>query len=53
MLKCKGKYFDAMDSRLTPLARIRTHSASFCEKNYGVTFPLMKKSDVNGDNANE
>ena len=27
--------------------------ATFCEKNYGVTFPLMAKSDVNGDNANE
>lgn len=28
-------------------------SASFCTKNHGVTFPLMKKSDVNGDNTNE
>jgi len=27
--------------------------ASFCQLNHGVTFPLMKKSDVNGDNANE
>jgi len=27
--------------------------ASFCELNHGVTFPLMAKSDVNGDNANE
>ncbi|KIJ13435.1 GSH peroxidase family [Paxillus involutus ATCC 200175] len=26
--------------------------ASFCERNHGVTFPLMKKSDVNGDDAN-
>ncbi|KAL9714257.1 Glutathione peroxidase 2 [Leucoagaricus gongylophorus] len=26
---------------------------SFCSLNYGVTFPLMKKSDVNGDNTNE
>ncbi|KAF9223749.1 glutathione peroxidase [Gyrodon lividus] len=26
--------------------------ASFCERNHGVTFPLMKKSDVNGDNTN-
>jgi len=26
--------------------------ASFCELNYGVTFPLMKKSDVNGEHAN-
>jgi glutathione peroxidase len=25
--------------------------ASFCEVNYGVTFPLFKKIDVNGDNA--
>ncbi|KAI0078751.1 glutathione peroxidase-like protein [Panus rudis PR-1116 ss-1] len=25
----------------------------FCERNHGVTFPLMKKSDVNGDNTNE
>ena len=25
----------------------------FCRINYGVTFPLMAKSDVNGDNANE
>ncbi|GMM31735.1 peroxiredoxin [Martiniozyma asiatica (nom. inval.)] len=27
--------------------------ASFCQLNFGVTFPLMKKSDVNGANANE
>jgi len=27
--------------------------ATFCERNHGVTFPLMLKSDVNGDNANE
>jgi len=27
--------------------------SSFCELNHGVTFPLMKKSDVNGDNTNE
>ena len=27
--------------------------AQFCTLNYGVTFPLMKKSDVNGDNTNE
>lgn len=26
---------------------------SFCKLNYGVTFPLMKKSDVNGANTNE
>ena len=26
---------------------------SFCKLNYGVTFPLMAKSDVNGENANE
>jgi glutathione peroxidase len=25
--------------------------ASFCEVNYGVTFPLFRKIDVNGDNA--
>lgn len=25
--------------------------ATFCELNFGVTFPLMKKTDVNGDNA--
>ena len=25
--------------------------AQFCELNFGVTFPLMKKIDVNGDNA--
>jgi glutathione peroxidase len=25
--------------------------ASFCEMNYGVTFPMMAKVDVNGDNA--
>ncbi|EMD33993.1 hypothetical protein CERSUDRAFT_86762 [Gelatoporia subvermispora B] len=25
----------------------------FCQLNYGVSFPIMKKSDVNGDNANE
>lgn len=24
---------------------------SFCERNYGVTFPLFAKVDVNGDNA--
>ncbi|GAA5953269.1 hypothetical protein JCM21900_004469 [Sporobolomyces salmonicolor] len=28
-------------------------TAAFCVKNHGVTFPLMKKSDVNGDNTNE
>ncbi|KAF7316756.1 Telomerase reverse transcriptase [Mycena chlorophos] len=27
--------------------------ATFCTVNHGVTFPLMKKSDVNGDNTNE
>lgn len=27
--------------------------AEFCELNHGVTFPLMKKSEVNGDNTNE
>jgi len=27
--------------------------ADFCELNHGVTFPLMKKSDVNGDQTNE
>ena len=26
---------------------------AFCKLNYGVTFPLMAKSDVNGENANE
>jgi len=25
----------------------------FCTRNHGVNFPLMKKSDVNGDNTNE
>ena len=25
--------------------------ASFCEKNYGVSFPMFSKIDVNGDNA--
>ncbi|PSR75586.1 hypothetical protein PHLCEN_2v9066 [Hermanssonia centrifuga] len=30
-----------------------TEIASFCELNHGVTFPLMKKSDVNGDHAND
>jgi glutathione peroxidase len=25
----------------------------YCAINHGVTFPLMKKSDVNGDNTNE
>jgi len=30
-----------------------TEIASFCERNHGVAFPLMAKSDVNGDNANE
>ena len=24
---------------------------AFCEKNYGVTFPMMSKIEVNGDNA--
>ncbi|KAF8520261.1 glutathione peroxidase [Hysterangium stoloniferum] len=27
--------------------------AEFCVKNHGVTFPLMKKSDVNGDATND
>jgi len=27
--------------------------AEFCRLNYGVTFPLMDKSDVNGENAND
>lgn len=27
--------------------------ASFCELNHGVSFPLMKKTDVNGDHTNE
>ncbi|TRM64781.1 thioredoxin-like protein [Schizophyllum amplum] len=27
--------------------------ATFCERNHGVTFPLMKKSEVNGDHTNE
>ncbi|EGG02328.1 uncharacterized protein MELLADRAFT_53410 [Melampsora larici-populina 98AG31] len=27
--------------------------ASFCKLNYGVTFPIMKKCDVNGDTASE
>jgi glutathione peroxidase-family protein len=27
--------------------------ATFCERNHGVTFPLMAKSDVNGDDASE
>ena len=27
--------------------------AEFCRANYGVTFPLMDKSDVNGENAND
>ena len=27
--------------------------AEFCRVNYGVTVPLMDKSDVNGENANE
>lgn len=30
-----------------------TEIASFCELNHGVNFPLMKKSDVNGDNTSE
>jgi glutathione peroxidase len=25
---------------------------AFCHINYGVTFPIMKKTEVNGDNAN-
>ena len=27
--------------------------AAFCERNHGVTFPLMAKSNVNGDDSNE
>ncbi|KAI9868046.1 MAG: glutathione peroxidase gpx1 [Trichoglossum hirsutum] len=27
--------------------------ASFCQLNYGVTFPVLAKSDVNGQNENE
>ncbi|GAA5887329.1 hypothetical protein JCM6882_002494 [Rhodosporidiobolus microsporus] len=26
---------------------------TFCQRNHGVTFPLLKKSDVNGDNTND
>ncbi|PWZ00480.1 putative GPX2-glutathione peroxidase [Testicularia cyperi] len=26
---------------------------AFCQRNYGVTFPIMAKSDVNGANTNE
>jgi peroxiredoxin len=26
--------------------------ASFCQLNYGVSFPILKKTEVNGDNAN-
>ena len=52
-------------SLCTPHARARAHQfggqepgsddaiAEFCEVNHGVTFPLMAKSDVNGDNTNE
>ena len=28
-------------------------SASFCQLNHGVSFPLMKKSDVNGEHTND
>ncbi|MGA7782150.1 MAG: glutathione peroxidase [Paraburkholderia sp.] len=28
-----------------------TQIGSFCEKNYGVTFPMFEKIDVNGSNA--
>lgn len=27
--------------------------SEFCKKNYGVSFPIMSKSDVNGANAND
>lgn len=27
--------------------------ATFCQKNFGVTFPIMQKSDVRGSNTNE
>jgi len=30
-----------------------TGIATFCERNHGVTFPLMAKSNVNGDDTNE
>jgi len=30
-----------------------TTIGEFCTLNFGVTFPLMKKSDVNGDSTNE
>ncbi|KAF9446608.1 glutathione peroxidase [Macrolepiota fuliginosa MF-IS2] len=30
-----------------------TEIHDFCSLNYGVTFPLMRKSDVNGDKTNE
>ena len=30
-----------------------TTIAEFCTLNHGVTFPLMKKSDVNGDKTNK
>ena len=28
-----------------------TEIGEFCERNYGVTFPMFAKIDVNGDNA--
>ncbi|GAA5983820.1 hypothetical protein JCM11641_005205 [Rhodosporidiobolus odoratus] len=28
-------------------------TAAFCVKNHGVTFPLLKKSDVNGETTND
>ncbi|GAA5835080.1 hypothetical protein JCM9279_007194 [Rhodotorula babjevae] len=28
-------------------------TATFCQRNHGVSFPLLKKSDVNGENTNE
>ena len=32
---------------------LHDHPIQFCTLNHGVTFPLMKKSDVNGDDTNE
>ena len=54
-LKLKGKGFEVLGFPSNQFGAQEPGTddeiASFCEVNYGVTFPLFAKVDVNGDNA--